>query len=76
MWRSSCGPVDPAPQRQCAWLLSTYLEESEEQKDVLDAEDDEGKEYGIDGEVEERVTQRAHETMTMTTRRARRKLEP
>ena len=48
---------DPTPQRQCAWLLSTYLKESEEQKEVLEAKDDE-----LDGEVEERVTQRAHET--------------
>ena len=52
-----CSPGDPTPQRQCAWLLSTYLKEGEEKKEVLEAKDDE-----IDGEVEERVTQRVHET--------------
>ena len=62
LWRSSCSPGDPAPQRQCASLLSTYLEEGEEQKEVLEAKDEEEKESEIDGEVEERVTQRAHET--------------
>ena len=35
------------------------IREDEEQKKVLEAEDDEDK---VDGEVEERVTQRAHET--------------
>ena len=54
--------VDPTPQRQCAWLLSTYLKEGEEQKEVLEAKDDEEKESELDGEVEERITQRAHET--------------
>ena len=38
------------------------LKEGEEQKEVLEAKDDEEKESEIDGEVEERVTQRAHET--------------
>ena len=33
--------MDPTPQRQCAWLLSTYLKEGEEQKEVLEAKDDE-----------------------------------
>ena len=36
--------------------------EGEEQKDVLEAKDDEEKESEVDGEVEERVTQRVHET--------------
>ena len=44
----------------CGWPLSTYLKEDAEQKEVL--EDDEEKEREIDGELEERVTQRAHET--------------
>ena len=43
-------------------MLSTYLKEGEEQKEVLEAKDDEEKESELDGEVEERVTQRAHET--------------
>ena len=38
-----------------------YLKEGEEQKEVLEAKDDEEKECEF-GEVEERVTQRAHET--------------
>ena len=62
MWRRTCSPGDPTPQRQCAWLLSTFLKESEEQKEVLEAKDDEEKESEVDGEVEERVTQHAHET--------------
>ena len=62
LWRSACNPRDPTPQRQCAWLLSTYLKEGEEQKEVLETKDDEEKESEIDGEVEEKVTQRAHET--------------
>ena len=44
LWRRTCSPGDPTPQRQCAWLLSTYPEESEEQKEVLEAKDDEEKE--------------------------------
>ena len=36
---------------QCAWLLS---KEGEEQKEVLEAKDDEEKESELDGEVEER----------------------
>ena len=76
LWRRTCSPGDPTPQRQCAWLLSTYLKEGEEQKEVQEAEDDEEKVSEIDGEVEERVTQRAHENMAMTMRRTRRKLEP
>ena len=44
LWRRTCSPGDPTPQRQCAWLLSTYLKEGEEQKEVLEAEDDEEKE--------------------------------
>ena len=55
-------PGDPTPQRQCAWLLSTCLKEGEEQKEVLEAKDDEKKESEVDGEVEERVSQRVHET--------------
>ena len=51
----------PTPQRQCAWLLSTYLKEGEEQKEVLEARDDEEKESEVDGEVEEGVSQRVHE---------------
>ena len=39
-----------------------YLKEGEEHKEVLEAKDDEEKESELDGEVEERVTQRAHET--------------
>ena len=62
VWRRTCSPGDPTPQRQYAWLLSTYLKEGEEQKEVLEAKDDEEKESEIHGEVEERVTQRAHET--------------
>ena len=54
LWRSSCSPGDPTPQRQCAWLLSTYLKEGEEQEEVLEAKDDEEKESEIVGEVEER----------------------
>ena len=38
------------------------LKEGEEQKEGLEAKDDEKKESEIDGEVEERVTQHAHET--------------
>ena len=34
------------------------LKESEEQKEMLEAKDDEDKESEVDGEVEERVTQR------------------
>ena len=62
MWERSCSPGDPTPQRQCTWLLSTYLKEDEEQKDVLEAKDDEEKESEVDGEVEERITQRVYET--------------
>ena len=66
LWRRSCSPWDPTHQRQCAWLLSTYLEEGEEQKEMLEAKDDEEKESEVDGEVEERererVNQRVHET--------------
>ena len=39
-----------------------YLKEGEEQKEVLEAKDDEERESEFDGEVEKRVTQRAHET--------------
>ena len=38
------------------------LKEGEGQKEVLEAEGDEEKESEVDGEVEERVTQRPHET--------------
>ena len=38
------------------------LREGEEQKEVLEAKDDEEKESEVDGEVEERTTQRVHET--------------
>ena len=38
------------------------LREGEEQKEVLEAKDNEEKESEADGEVEERVTQRVHET--------------
>ena len=55
MWWRTCSPGDPAPQRQCALLLSTYLKEGE-------AKDGEEKASEVDGEVEERVTQRVHET--------------
>ena len=53
LWRRTCIPEDPTPQRQCAWLLSTYLKEGEEQKEVLEAKDDEEKESEMDGEVGE-----------------------
>ena len=53
-----------------------HLKESEEQKEVLEAKDDEEKASELDGEVEERVTHRSHETMAMTMRRTRHKLEP
>ena len=62
VWRRTKSPGDPTPQRQRAWLLSTYLTEGEEQKEVLETKDDEEKESEVDGEVEERVTQRVHET--------------
>ena len=39
-----------------------YVKESEEEKEVLEAKDDEEKESELDGEVEERATHRAHET--------------
>ena len=51
--RRTCSPEDPT-QRQCAWLLTTYLKEGEKQKEVPEAEDDEEKEREINGEVEER----------------------
>ena len=54
MWWRTCSPGDPAPQRQCA-LLSTYLKEGE-------AKYGEEKASEVDEEVEERVTQRVHET--------------
>ena len=38
------------------------LREGEEQKEVLEAKDDEEEESEVDGEVEQRVTQRAHDT--------------
>ena len=60
--RRTCSPGDATPQRQCAWLLSTSLKEGEEQKEVLEAKDDEEQENEVDGEVEERVTQRTRET--------------
>ena len=39
MWSRTCSLGDPTPQRLCAWLLSTYLKESEEQKEMLEAPD-------------------------------------
>ena len=42
--------------------LVYYLKEGEGQKEVLEAKSDEEKESEVDGEVEERVTRRAHET--------------
>ena len=56
------GELEVLGTRLLAWLLSTCLKESEEQKEVLEAKDDEEKESEVDGEVEERVTQRVHET--------------
>ena len=38
------------------------LKEGEEQKEMLEAKDDEEKEIEMDGEVEERATRRVHET--------------
>ena len=38
------------------------LKEGEEHKEMLEAKDDEEKESEVDGEVGDRVTQRAHET--------------
>ena len=61
--RSSCSPGDPAPQRQYAWLVHDIKEvEGERQQEVQ--EDKRNEEIGSDvnGEVGERVTQRAHET--------------
>ena len=58
LWRRTCSPGDPTPQRQCAWLLYIYLKKGEEQKDVLEAKDDEEKESEVDGEVEERERER------------------
>ena len=49
-------------QRQCAWLLSSFFKEGEEQKEVREGNDDEEKESEVDGEVEKTVTQRVHET--------------
>ena len=43
------------------WCLRN-LKEGEEQNELLEAKDDEEKESEVDGEVEERVTQRVHET--------------
>ena len=45
------------------------LKEGEEQKVVLEAKDDEEKESEVDGKVEERVTQRVHETWWMRHKR-------
>ena len=45
-----------------AWLLSTNLKKGEEQKEVLEAKDDEEKESEVDGKVEEGVTQLVRET--------------
>ena len=42
--------------------LLLNLKEGEEQKEVLEAKDNEEKESEVDGEVGDRVTQRAHET--------------
>ena len=39
-----------------------YLTEGEEQEEVLEAADVEEKESELDGEVGDRITQRAHET--------------
>ena len=72
----TCSPGDSTPQRQCAWLLSTYLEKSEEQKEMLGTKVDEEKENEVDGEVEERVTPRAHETWRWPWNGMRDKLDP
>ena len=32
LWRRTCSPGDPTPQRQCAWLLSTYLKENKREE--------------------------------------------
>ena len=53
MWRRTCSPGNPTPERQCSGLLSTYLKESEEQKEVLEAKDDEEQESELDGKVEQ-----------------------
>ena len=53
MWRRTCSSGDPTPERQCSGLLSTYLKESEEQKEVLEAKDDEEQESELDGKVEQ-----------------------
>ena len=70
MWRRTCSPGDPTPQRQ-----STYHKEGEEQKEVLEAKDDEEKKSELDGEVEKREREREREShstcawdMAMTVR--------
>ena len=42
--------------------LVHFLDEGEEQKEVLETKDDKEKESESDAEVEERFTERAHET--------------
>ena len=48
--------VDPRPDSSAAVRMAVeyYLKEDEEQKEVLEAEDDEEKESEVDGEVEGR----------------------
>ena len=53
-----------------------HLKGGEKQKEVLEAEDDEEKDSEKDVQVQERVTQRGHETVAMTMRRTRHQLQP
>ena len=61
LWRSSCSPGDPAPQRQCAWLLSTYLRKMKSRRKCWKLKMMTRRKNEIDGEVGENDTQRAHE---------------
>ena len=62
LWRSSCSPGGLSSSAAVSMAVVHYLKEGEEQKGVLEAKDDEEEESELDGEVEERVTQHAHET--------------
>ena len=63
MWKRTCSAgtrLLSGNAHGCCLLTSRKVKK--EQKEVLEAKDDEEKESELDGEVEERVTQRAHET--------------
>ena len=61
LWRSSYCREDPAAVRVVV-VHDIKEEEGARQKEVQEAEGDEERESEADGEVGERVTQRAHET--------------